>query len=53
LAALLNRYPPSLRQRHITPMVAAGKLRLRFPRQGNRPDQAYTSAENPPESGTS
>jgi ATP-dependent DNA helicase RecG len=50
LATLLNRYPPSLRNRHITPMVAAGLLRLRFPRQGNRPDQAYTAAESLPPS---
>lgn len=44
LARMLDRNPAGLRNRYITPMVAAGKLTLRFPRQGNRPDQAYTSA---------
>lgn len=48
LAELLNRHPAGLRNRYISPMVAAGKLRLRFPRQGNRPDQAYTAVESHP-----
>jgi len=45
LAHLLNRNPAGLRSRYITPLVQAGKLEKRFPRQGNRPDQAYTTAE--------
>ena len=45
LAGLLNRNPAGLRNRHITPLVAAGRLKLRFPRQGNRPDQAYTAVD--------
>jgi hypothetical protein len=45
LANMLNRHPAGLRNRYITPLVEADKLKLRFPRQGNRPDQAYTSNE--------
>jgi len=45
LASILNRHGPTLRHRHVSPLVAAGKLRMRFPRAGNRPDQAYTTAE--------
>jgi DNA-binding MarR family transcriptional regulator len=45
LANMLNRHPAGLRNRYITPLVEAEKLKLRFPRQGNRPDQAYTTNE--------
>jgi len=45
LANMLNRHPAGLRNRYITPLVEADKLKLRFPRQGNRPDQAYTTNE--------
>jgi ATP-dependent DNA helicase RecG len=44
LAAILNRNPAALRNRYISPLVAAGKLQKRFPRQGNRPDQAYIAS---------
>lgn len=44
LAGLLNRTPENLRSRHLTPMVAEGVLRLRYPEATNRPDQAYTRA---------
>ena len=42
---MLNRHPAGLRNRYISPLVEADKLKLRFPRQGNRPDQAYTTNE--------
>jgi hypothetical protein len=45
LANMLNRHPAGLRNRYITPLVETDKLKLRFPRQGNRPDQAYTTNE--------
>jgi hypothetical protein len=45
LASMLNRHPAGLRNRYITPLVEADKLKPRFPRQGNRPDQAYTTNE--------
>jgi ATP-dependent DNA helicase RecG len=45
LANMLNRHPAGLRNRYISPLVEADKLKLRFPRQGNRPDQAYTTNE--------
>jgi ATP-dependent DNA helicase RecG len=48
LAEMLKRHPAGLRDRYVSPLVAAGKLKLRFPRQGNRPDQAYTATELPP-----
>lgn len=44
LAKALNRNPAGLRNRYVSPMVADGKLEKRFPRMGNRPDQAYTKA---------
>ena len=44
LATLLNRNPAALRNRYISPLVAAGKLQKRFPHQGNRPDQAYIAS---------
>jgi len=43
LANMLNRHPAGLRNRYISPLVEADKLKLRFLRQGNRPDQAYTT----------
>ena len=46
-AELLNRTPENLRGRHLTPMVAAGVLRLRYPEATNRPDQAYTRTARP------
>lgn len=49
LGRLLGRHPNGLRQRFLSPMVAAGVLRLRHPGASNRPDQAYTtnSVEKP------
>ena len=43
LAALLQRNPDSLRSRFLTPMVAHGLLRLRYPDKPNRADQAYSA----------
>ena len=45
LARLLNRHPDGLRSRFLTPMVAHGHLRLRYPDKPNRADQAYTSGD--------
>jgi len=45
LAGLLGRASANLRARYLTPMVAEGSLRLRYPSSSNRPDQAYTAAE--------
>ena len=42
LADLLQRNPDSIRSRFLTPMVAHGYLRLRYPDKPNRADQAYT-----------
>ena len=44
LAQLLTRTAPNLRSRYLSPMVAEGLLRLRYPSAANRPDQAYTTA---------
>jgi predicted HTH transcriptional regulator len=41
LAELLDRNPDGLRSRFLTPMVAHGRLRLRYPDKPNRVDQAY------------
>jgi hypothetical protein len=41
LAALLNRSPGKIQDRIIGPMVKEGILRMRFPDEPNRPDQAY------------
>jgi len=46
LADLLHRNPAGLRNRYVSPMVAAEKLLKRYPQQGIRPDQAYTTAES-------
>ena len=43
LCGLMNRTPKNLRDRTITPMVKKGLLRMRFPEEPNRPDQAYTA----------
>jgi ATP-dependent DNA helicase RecG len=43
LAELLDRNPDGLRSRFLTPMVAHGRLRLRYPDKPNRVDQAYSS----------
>ena len=45
LAQLLKRNAVGLRNRYLTPMVAEGVLKLRYPETPNRPDQAYTSSE--------
>jgi ATP-dependent DNA helicase RecG len=45
LAQLLKRNPDGLRNRYLTPMVAEGILKLRYPETPNRPDQAYTASE--------
>lgn len=42
LAGLLERNPDGLRSRFLTPMVAHGRLRLRYPDKPNRADQAYS-----------
>jgi len=55
LSELLDRNPDGLRSRFLTPMVAHGRLRLRYPDKPNRADQAYTAGdpakENPISSG--
>ena len=45
LAELLNRAAQNLRNKYLTPMVRAGKLRFRYPDQPNRTDQAYTAVD--------
>lgn len=44
LGDLLQRSPDSIRSRFLTPMVAHGYLRLRYPDKPNRADQAYTTS---------
>ncbi len=48
LATQLNRTPPNLRNRYLTPMVTEGLLKLRYPESPNRPDQAYTATDTNP-----
>ena len=48
LSALLIRKPEPLRNKTLTPMVRAGKLRFRHPEQPQHPDQAYTTATEAP-----
>ena len=48
LADLLNRSTEELRKRYLTPMTRDGKLQLRYPQAPNRPDQAYTAADENP-----
>ncbi|WP_089724706.1 RNA-binding domain-containing protein [Candidatus Thiosymbion oneisti] len=43
LAELLDRHPDGLRSRFLTPMVAHGRLQLRYPDKPNRVDQAYSA----------
>lgn len=45
LGQLLHRNPNGLRDRYLTPLLAAGRLRLRFSAATNRPDQAYTAVQ--------
>jgi ATP-dependent DNA helicase RecG len=45
LSRLLARKPESLRNKTLTPMIRDGRLRYRYPDTPNRPDQAYTTAE--------
>ncbi len=45
LADLLNRRPDSVRNHYIAPMLKAGLLRARHPKQPNHPAQAYSAAE--------
>ena len=45
LAKLLRRNAAHLRSRYLTPLVADGLLRLRYPEVTNRPDQAYTATQ--------
>ncbi|MHB8834937.1 MAG: ATP-binding protein [Candidatus Methylomirabilia bacterium] len=47
LAGLLGRASANLRGRYLTPMVREGILQLRHPSSPNRPDQAYTTMEEP------
>jgi ATP-dependent DNA helicase RecG len=42
IARLLNRSPASVRSRFLSPLVQKRRLSLRFPKEPNRPDQAYT-----------
>jgi len=49
LGKLLHRHPARIRHVYLKPLVAEGKLRLRFPASTNRPDQAYTTAATPPQ----
>ncbi len=44
LGELVNRDPTRLRLRFLQPLVAAGKLALRYPDKPKRPGQAYTTA---------
>ena len=48
LADLLSRSTEGLRKRYLTPMTRDGKLQLRYPQAPNRPDQAYTAADENP-----
>lgn len=47
MAGLLNRNTEGLRKRFLTPMTREGKLQLRYPESPNRPDQAYTTVDEP------
>lgn len=46
LGALLNRGAANLRQRYLQPLLEQGRMRLKYPHQPTRPDQAYTAVEN-------
>ncbi len=45
LGRLVNRDPENLRHRYLKPLIMQGRIRLRFPNQLNRPDQAYTTVD--------
>lgn len=45
LAAITRRNSAYLQQVYLTPMVREGLLRLRYPDERNRPDQAYIATE--------
>jgi len=45
LSELLQRHPERLRANFLSPMTREGRLRMRFPEAPNRPDQAYTRAD--------
>lgn len=45
LAELLNRSPDSIRNHYLTPMLAEGLIKLRFPDSPNHPNQGYRSRD--------
>jgi len=45
LATLLNKDRHYLRNKHLTPMVASGRLSLRYPESAKHPHQAYVAPE--------
>ncbi len=45
LAGLLDRDVANLVRRHLTPLVAEGRLTMRYPDNPNHPDQAYTATK--------
>ena len=47
LAELMNRNANGLRNRFLTPLVEEGLLTRKYPAEPNRPDQAYTTKEQP------
>lgn len=46
IASLLKRNPSGLRNEFLTPLVKDGHPKLKYPHEPNRPDQAYTVAED-------
>lgn len=50
LASLTGRHPPSLRQRHLIPLIQEGRLRYLYAGEPTHPQQAYVSATS--ETGT-
>jgi predicted HTH transcriptional regulator len=46
LAAALARTPGTLRNHYLTPMVAAGRLLMRYPDAANHPQQAYRTVHD-------
>ena len=46
LAELLGRNDEHLRGTYLAPMVNEGLLRQKYPQATNRPDQAYTTADD-------
>lgn len=49
LAVLLNRGMEGLRDRHISPMVKAGRLELKYPETPSHRDQGYRTWQSQPE----